>query len=123
MLNFYVNEFDEKEYGIDLLGTNGVPIFYAKGQYVEEPSNFTKADLEIRDPICPGKNMTRNCYQYSHIKDMFRTILDRCYTRGHREGEAVASEYEGSRLSEWTSEYFSKRNVFLELHASMEMTF
>lgn len=38
-----------------------------------------KADLEILDPENDGKNMTKKCYKFHMIKDMFFMILKRCF--------------------------------------------
>lgn len=70
-----------------------------------------RADLEIRDPICQSKNMTRNCYLYPEIKAMFSIILDRCF---EGEGEPVEEEPVEEGVEG------SLRNVFVELHCEME---
>ena len=82
-----------------------------------------KADLEIRDPICPGKNMTRNCYQYCRIKDMFNVMLARCFERGNTELEEMLRKEEKGELSELVAEWFGKRNVFVDLHKEMGNNF
>ncbi len=38
-----------------------------------------KADLEILDPENKGKNMTKKCYKYDMIKDLFEKILKQCF--------------------------------------------
>ena len=116
MLHFYVYEFDEKLYGIDLLQLNGLPIYYKKDEYVEEIPNKIKADLEIRDPLCAGKNMTKNCYNYDDIKAMFKSMLDKCYCKGFDDSRSLALK-EGHLES--LTEVFSKRNLFLQLHQAM----
>lgn len=38
-----------------------------------------KADLEIRDPMNQQKNMTRNCYSFPEIKQLFRQMVEHCF--------------------------------------------
>ena len=64
ILHFYANQFNEKDEGIDLLDLTGEHIFYKKTNYPFDNSCHMKAGLQIRDPICQSKNMTRNCYLY-----------------------------------------------------------
>ena len=78
ILKFYAHEFNEKEIGIDLAQYEKGEIFYAKQE--KENNKFLKlnqekADLEILDPICEGKNMTRNCYLFEDMKKLFKDIL------------------------------------------------
>jgi len=75
MLHFYVEEFNEKEKAIDLTNKDGRGVYIPKGS----GPNVMKADLQIMDPICPHKNMTRNCYLYPEIKKLFKGILGGCF--------------------------------------------
>lgn len=57
-------------------------IFYVKKE--KENNKFLKlskekAELEVLDPICEGKNMTRNCYLFAEMKVLFKNIYDKCY--------------------------------------------
>ena len=61
-------------------------MFYLKEEYkVIDSPKLMKAELEIRDPICRGKNMTRNSYMYGEIKVLFREMLERCFGEGRRD--------------------------------------
>jgi hypothetical protein len=50
-------------------------IFYLKGK--EEIGKY--ADLEVKDPLNNGKVMTRNCYAFVSIKEVFRNIYTHCF--------------------------------------------
>jgi hypothetical protein len=88
MLRFYVEEFDERERGIDILNRENNNIFYIKNLVNVEGSgnklSKQKADLEIKDPMNRQKNMTRNCYSFQAIKDLFKEMLEGCFMRGYR---------------------------------------
>ena len=88
-MKFYVEEFDERERGIDILNRDSGSIFYIKNLVkVEGWGNklgAQKADLEIKDPMNQQKNMTRNCYSFGAIKGLFREMLEGCFGRGHSE--------------------------------------
>lgn len=71
ILRFIVEEFDEKNYGIDL--RNKKDIYFKKPQQKEK--GVVKAELEILDPENDGKNMTKKCYKFHMIKDLFFMIL------------------------------------------------
>jgi hypothetical protein len=74
LLNFYGWEFDEKVYGIDLRDKN--QIYYEKGSSGEENSF---ANLQIKDPLNEGKVMTKNCYEFDKVKNIFREIYKYCF--------------------------------------------
>ena len=67
--------------------------------------------------------MTRNCYQYTRIRDMFSLMLGRCFERGSNELEEMLRKEEKGELSELVGEWFGKRNVFVDLHREMENNF
>lgn len=66
LLQFYGWNFDQKVRGIDIREKGSV--FYMKNK--DEVCKF--ADLEIKDPLNEGKLMTKNCYEFSKIKQIFR---------------------------------------------------
>jgi hypothetical protein len=62
---FYSEEFNEQKFGIDMHRHQNKEIFFIKEIIETESKIFRqKADLELMDPICESKNMTRNCYLY-----------------------------------------------------------
>ena len=71
------------------------------------------------DPICEGKNMTRNCYLFGDIKKLFKEILERCYQRGYRDlTELNKQQSKGTDYKKAGEKYrkaFAKRNVFTDL--------
>ena len=75
--------------GIDILCIHSKNIFYNKADYHLDSTLLMKADLEIRDPICQGKNMTRNCYNYPKIKKLFENILEKCFRKGEQQLEDI----------------------------------
>ena len=78
ILKFYIYEFDEKTYGIDV--RNKKQVFYRKENKTKlGQSEFTKADLQILDPENDGKNMTKKCYKYDLIKSLFQSIERQCF--------------------------------------------
>lgn len=89
ILRFYVEEFNEKERGIDILNKESNNIFYIKNLVNVEGGNCKnskqKADLEIKDPMNQQKNMTRNCYSFHAIKNLFKDMLESCFSRGYKE--------------------------------------
>lgn len=73
LLNFYGWQFDEKNYGVDIRNRN--QIYFEKSK--TEENKF--ANLQVKDPLNQGKVMTRNCYEFEKIKDIFRSIYDNCF--------------------------------------------
>ena len=71
------------------------------------------------DPICEGKNMTRNCYLFCDIKKLFKDILERCYQRAYRDlTQLNKQQSQGNDYNEVGEKYreaFAKRNVFTDL--------
>ena len=86
IVKFYGLEFEEDKYGIDL-NYNG--ILYEKELKQTEITmgnsnnnnglsksriGDTDRQLEVKDPLNGGKNITRNCYQFKLIKQIFKDI-------------------------------------------------
>lgn len=75
LLKFYGWQFNEKVYGIDLRMEK--QIFYVKD--TKEGNKF--ANLQVKDPLYDGKVMTRNCYQFNKIKQIFQSVYQFCFAR------------------------------------------
>jgi hypothetical protein len=48
-----------------------------------EESTF--ACLQVKDPLNQGKVMTRNCYEYEKVKNIFREIYKNCFMERENE--------------------------------------
>jgi hypothetical protein len=115
---------------VDLLNfQKGQQIFYPKGTQSLDNSpnpNRQHADLEVRDPMEPKKNMTRNCYQFPVIKKLFKDILEQCFERAEKELGELGREMQvesGEELHEATKEKLQVRNVFVDLLESLSIDF
>ena len=58
----------------------------------EKHQNY--APLEIVDPLCEGRIMTKNCYRFDEIKEMMREISKKCINRTINEVEEFCSQWD-----------------------------
>lgn len=82
-LKFYGHEFDEQKEAIDLdsfLKGSSRVIFVKK-------DNKDSANLQVHDPLNDGKVMTRNCYRFGEIKQLFRDIYSGSFQKSKRKIE------------------------------------
>ena len=73
LLRFYGWEFDEKIHKIDIRNRNHI--------FQKKFSSSKYAELEICDPLNDGNIMTRNCYKFQEIQELFRQIWTHCISQ------------------------------------------
>ena len=69
-----------------------------------------QADLEIIDPNCQGRVITRKCYKFPEIKYFFKEILHCCFEQPFKELEEIMESSNLRYIK--TKEFKQKENRF-----------